>query len=71
MPVMDGIEATKLINDKIKSGEVPYTSIIALSAGQLRADDEKFYFEEVGFRGFISKPTTKADFLNAIHKFSS
>ena len=69
MPIMDGIESTKIINEKIKKKEIPYMPIIALSAGQLRADEEKLYFEEIGFKGFVAKPTTKVEFLKAIRKF--
>lgn len=70
MPLMDGIEATKLISAKIRSKEIPKTSVVALSAGQMRADDERYYFDEVGFAAYMSKPTTKEDFMNTLRKYN-
>lgn len=69
MPLMDGIEATKLICSKIKSKEVPRTNIVALSAGQLRTGDERFYYKEVGFAAYMSKPTTKDEFIKMLEKY--
>jgi|GEM_PF-3037789 len=56
MPIMDGIEATKLIRtsmDMVKASAVP---IIALTAHAMPEDKEKFL--QVGMNDYLSKPVT-------------
>ncbi|MDR3548921.1 MAG: response regulator [Candidatus Pacebacteria bacterium] len=69
MPVLDGVEATRIINMKISTGEIPETKVVALSTGQLRTDQEHLFFEEVGFTAYICKPTGKVEFLNILRKY--
>jgi len=51
MPVMDGIEATRIIKSDKELAKIP---IIALTASALVSDREKIM--KTGFDGFISKP---------------
>ncbi len=53
MPVMDGIEATKYIREKI-SKTLP---VIALTANAIKGDNEKYF--SVGMNGYVSKPFTE------------
>ncbi len=69
MPVLGGIEATKIVNSKIRTGELPATTIVALSAGQLRADEEELYFNVAGFASYIPKPTSREDFMQLLLKY--
>lgn len=69
MPLMNGIEATKIISKKIKDNELPYTPVAALSAGQLRSDDEHYYFDEVGFATYVPKPTGRDEFYKLLSKY--
>ncbi len=69
MPLMDGVEATKRINEGFKRGKYPYVPIVALTAGQLKPGDERLYFEEVGFAEFITKPASKERFMQLLKKY--
>ncbi|KUL26575.1 response regulator [Chlorobium limicola] len=51
MPVMDGIEATRLIRKKTSENSIP---IIALTAHTMQEDRAKCY--EAGMNGFLTKP---------------
>ena len=53
MPVMNGIEATKIIREK-EAGMDIYTPIIALTADALREEKENFLKQ--GFDGCVTKP---------------
>ena len=61
MPIMDGIEATKIIREEMKILDMP---IIALTANVMK-DDIAHYFE-IGMNGYIPKPFEESDFIQAI-----
>ena len=64
MPVLDGVEATKLIrNSKANFKKIP---IIALTAYAMSGDREKFL--EVGMDDYISKPVDKDELLEVIER---
>jgi CheY-like chemotaxis protein len=54
MPVMDGIEATRIIREEIDSEYAKNIPIIALTANALIGNDEMFIGK--GFHSFLSKP---------------
>jgi len=54
MPVMMGIEATKLILEYEKLNHIPHTPIVVLTANALDGDKEKFLSK--GFDDYIAKP---------------
>lgn len=59
MPVMDGIEATKMIRSL--TGEAAHTKIIAMTANVLD-EDVKQYFK-IGMNAYISKPFVQKELL--------
>lgn len=61
MPEMDGLEATKLIQQGVRNAKTP---IIALTAYSLRGDRERFLAS--GMSDFLSKPVEKEDLLICI-----
>ncbi len=63
MPVMDGLDATKIIrkNKDPKKAGIP---IIALTANALKGDEA--HFIEAGMNGYISKPFKENALLNTI-----
>ena len=63
MPILNGYEATKIIklNDKLK--QIP---ILALTANATKEEIEKYNHV---FDGYITKPVTKNEFMNAISEF--
>ena len=63
MPVMDGLEATKLIRENI-SKELP---IIALTALALKDDESKFL--EAGMNDYLSKPFKENQLINVISRW--
>jgi len=60
MPIMDGLEATKIIRNNLKL----HIPIIALTANAIKGEAERCL--EAGMNGFISKPFTEHDLINAI-----
>ena len=70
MPVMDGVEATRIIKQMARRGEIPPTIVVALSAQPLREEDKQFYETEIGFSFYVNKPTTKKDFLELLRKYN-
>ncbi len=63
MPVMDGLEATRLIKEK-----TPDMPIIALTANAFDSDRQKAL--EAGCDDFMSKPVSAAKCLQLIEKYS-
>ncbi len=63
MPVMDGIEATRIIRDTI-SKEIP---IIALTAYAIKGDDTRFIAS--GMNDYLSKPFEENQFIQVISRW--
>lgn len=63
MEKLDGLEATKMIRDKIKDKDIV---IIALTAGDIDTDRKSCI--EAGMNDFITKPVTEADLDKIIHQ---
>jgi signal transduction histidine kinase/CheY-like chemotaxis protein/ligand-binding sensor domain-containing protein len=63
MPVLDGIEAVKIIRSKGFTG-IP---VIAMTAQSLTGDREKCL--EAGMNDYVSKPIKKTNFLEVINKW--
>ena len=62
MPVMDGLEATKLIKEKM-----PDLPVVALTANAF--DSDRMLALEVGCDEFLTKPISSAKCLETIEKF--
>lgn len=62
MPIMDGIEATKIIRNELKIN----TPIIALTANALKKEID--YCLTIGFNDYIIKPFDESTFFNTILK---
>lgn len=60
MPIMGGIEATRIIRNQLKSN-IP---IIALTANALKGDAEKYL--SVGMNSYVSKPFDPVELFNTI-----
>ncbi|MDO6426654.1 ATP-binding protein [Thalassotalea sp. 1_MG-2023] len=60
MPVMDGIEATKLLRSSKASSHIP---IIAMTANTMKEDIEQYL--AIGMNGYITKPFNRAK-LNSL-----
>jgi len=65
MPIMNGIEATKIIRENETDVEVP---IVAVTANALVGDREKFM--KVGMNDYISKPYTEVDIIRVLKKYT-
>ncbi|MCD4772381.1 MAG: tetratricopeptide repeat protein [Bacteroidales bacterium] len=64
MPVMDGIEATKILKENKKTNKIP---VLALSASVLKNEEETIM--KAGFDGFIVKPTQIAVIFKELIRF--
>jgi PAS domain S-box-containing protein len=60
MPVMDGIEATKIIRNDMKM-DIP---IIALTANAIKGENERYL--SIGMNGYISKPFEEVELISVI-----
>ncbi len=67
MPIMDGIEATKIIKKYENENGLTTIPIIALTANALKGDRERLIKE--GLDEYISKPIEMAELLYILHKF--
>ena len=66
MPVMDGLEATKLIRNELKINDLP---ILALT-GEMR-DDIRSECEGIGFTEFYQKPLPKKRLQELVVKYKA
>ena len=67
MPIMDGIEATKIIKKYEDENGLTTIPVIALTANALKGDRERLLKE--GLDEYISKPIEMAELLYILHKF--
>jgi CheY-like chemotaxis protein len=64
MPIMDGLEATKLINSMHTEGKIPQIKIIGLTAHSPQTVYDEC--KKVGMEDVLSKPITKAELIRVI-----
>lgn len=64
MPVMSGLEATKILKADDNTKTIP---IISVTAYAMKGDEEKI--REAGFDGYIAKPVDIKEFLTTIAKY--
>jgi CheY-like chemotaxis protein len=68
MPVMDGIEATRLIRNR-EAATGTHLPIIALTANALAGDRERFL--DAGMDAFLAKPFALESLLDIVARFSA
>ncbi|MFC1603001.1 response regulator [Pseudomonadota bacterium] len=66
MPVLDGLETTKIIRTR-ESNHGEHIPIIAVTANAIKGDCQKCL--DAGMDDYISKPFTKKELANAIYKW--
>ena len=67
MPVMDGLEATRIIKKMASDGDIGNVPIIALTANAMEGDRNRCL--EAGMDDYLSKPVKKADLNIVIAKW--
>lgn len=65
MPVMDGIEATKIIRKHEKEKKLKPTRIVAVTAYAMEGDEERFY--KAGIDAYLRKPYRADQLINMIN----
>ena len=58
LPVMDGLEATKILKMDAKTREIP---VLALTSYAMKGDRDRML--EAGFDGYLAKPVDVREFL--------
>ena len=68
MPIMDGIEASRIISSMSKSGEISFTPIVAVTAAE---ETESFHntFLHSGIDSMVQKPMNKDKFIQVIQRY--
>jgi PAS domain S-box-containing protein len=69
MPVMDGIEATRLIRTSAPTVAKRMIPIIALTAYAMTGDRERFL--QAGMDDYLAKPLSMSDLVRIVQKYSS
>ena len=64
LPGMDGLAATRIINDDEKLKDIP---VVALTSYAMKGDEERALAN--GCSGYISKPIDSQSFLETISKY--
>ncbi|MFW5498453.1 MULTISPECIES: hybrid sensor histidine kinase/response regulator [unclassified Maridesulfovibrio] len=64
MPVMDGLEATRLIRTGYIDNVEPHVPVLALTAHAMKGDRERCL--EVGMNGYLSKPFNSSELMRAM-----
>ncbi|MFT4076666.1 MAG: response regulator [Asticcacaulis sp.] len=67
MPVMNGFEATKAINDHIREGTIAEVPVLALTANDDKGDRDLCL--AAGMRDYVTKPARRADLVHALSKW--
>ena len=67
MPVMDGMQATRIIRDPASAVLNKHTTIIAMTAHALQGDREKFL--NAGMDDYVSKPVTPQSLSECLEKW--
>ena len=70
MPVMDGVQASKIITEKVKAGELKNVPIVALTAKK-STEEEKKYYEDCGILAVLEKPLNGEKLMSTIESLSS
>lgn len=63
MPIMDGIESTKLIKADPETSNIPVIIMTSLAS-----EDDMEHCKEAGANGFLNKPISKDDLLKAVRE---
>jgi len=66
MPIMDGLEATKILKADAETRNIP---IIALTSYAMKGDEARI--SEAGCNGYITKPIDTREFLKKVSEFLS
>ncbi|MCP4137307.1 MAG: PAS domain S-box protein [bacterium] len=64
MPIMDGIEALRIIKSRPEWASIP---VIAVTAYAIKGDKERFL--EIGMDGYLSKPVKSAELYSLLTKY--
>ena len=64
LPDMDGVDATRLLKDDVRTARIP---VVALSS--LTADSGGAWLLAAGFDGYLEKPISVVDFPDQIRKY--
>jgi two-component system cell cycle response regulator DivK len=64
MPVMDGLEATRILKSDPQTKNIP---IIALTSHAMKGDEEKV--RAAGCEGYMTKPIDTRNFLKEVRKY--
>jgi PAS domain S-box-containing protein len=68
MPVMDGVEATRIIRNEERFAWAAKTPIVALTAHAMKGDKARFL--EAGMDGYLSKPVEMSALMDEISRFA-
>ncbi|SHJ83991.1 PAS domain S-box-containing protein [Malonomonas rubra DSM 5091] len=68
MPVMDGVEATRLLRNYCSENNRPHVPVVALTAHAMSGDRERFL--AAGMDDYLAKPINKKEFVAMLGKYA-
>jgi len=68
MPILDGPQTSKIINGKIKSGEIKYVPIIAVTAKKCTTE-EREYYRSCGIIEVLEKPLNGDELIKVVKRY--
>ncbi len=67
MPIMNGVDATKMIIEYEKENNLPHTPVVAVTTNSLKGDRERYLRE--GLDEYIAKPIDLNKFITVLKQF--
>jgi len=70
MPIMDGIQASNIVKEKIATGVIDFVPLIALSGENKTEEEKRAFCKNTGFSEYMTKPITRDEFIKLLIRYN-